>query len=182
MILNKRASTCAQVQCRSSAGTRAHASAVHKPVDARSAWVPSFAPCVSATAGPSQLQGSSRLVRPVSRRTVIPKAVQAPAAPAPQQAPEELSTTHYDSGGVTVSAYKEASGFSITVEASQPRDMVLHWAVNDWEAPPMEYCPEGTHKVRMNWTQIYIQLATEAAALRPTVCTNALHQRSTNQW
>lgn len=51
-------------------------------------------------------------------------------------------------GGVTVIATKEPSGFSITVEASQPRDMVLHWAINDWEAPPSEHWPEGTYKVR----------------------------------
>jgi hypothetical protein len=25
--------------------------------------------------------------------------------------------------------------------------MVLHWAINDWEAPPLEVCPEGTNKV-----------------------------------
>jgi hypothetical protein len=50
-------------------------------------------------------------------------------------------------GGVTVVATKEASGYSVLVEAAEPRGMVLHWAINDWEAPPPELMPEGTNKV-----------------------------------
>lgn len=50
-------------------------------------------------------------------------------------------------GGINVVANKESSGYSIYIEAAQPRDMVLHWAVNDWEAPPMDNVPPGTHKV-----------------------------------
>lgn len=54
----------------------------------------------------------------------------------------------YESGGVTVTAVRDGNGsYNVTVEAAQPRDMVLHWAVNDWEAPPPELLPPGSHKV-----------------------------------
>jgi hypothetical protein len=28
--------------------------------------------------------------------------------------------------------------------------MVLHWGVNEWEAPPQDQLPEGSNKVRSN--------------------------------
>jgi hypothetical protein len=35
----------------------------------------------------------------------------------------------------------------VLVEASEPRPMVLHWAINDWEGPPEHIYPPGTYKV-----------------------------------
>jgi hypothetical protein len=47
-----------------------------------------------------------------------------------------------------VVATKDASGYSVLVEAQEPRGMVLHWGVNEWEAPPQDQLPEGSNKVR----------------------------------
>ena len=44
-------------------------------------------------------------------------------------------------------ATKNASGYIVLVEASEPRGMVLHWGINEWEAPPQELLPEGSNKV-----------------------------------
>jgi hypothetical protein len=51
-------------------------------------------------------------------------------------------------GGITVVATKEANGYSVLVEAQEPRGMVLHWGINEWEAPPQDQLPEGSNKVR----------------------------------
>jgi hypothetical protein len=40
------------------------------------------------------------------------------------------------------------AGFTVLVEAAEPRPMVLHWAINDWEGPPEHIYPPNTHKVR----------------------------------
>lgn len=40
-------------------------------------------------------------------------------------------------------------GYTVIVEASEPRPMVLHWAINDWEGPPEHIYPPGTTKVRI---------------------------------
>jgi hypothetical protein len=50
-------------------------------------------------------------------------------------------------GGITVVATKDASGYSVLVEAAEPRGMVLHWGINEWEAPPQDQLPEGSNKV-----------------------------------
>lgn len=50
-------------------------------------------------------------------------------------------------GGVTVVGSKDGSGYSVYVEAAEPRAMVLHWAVDDWIAPPNDVLPDGTHRV-----------------------------------
>lgn len=39
------------------------------------------------------------------------------------------------------------TGYTVLVEASEPRRMVLHWAINDWEGPPEHIYPPGTYKV-----------------------------------
>ncbi|KAF8071284.1 R1 [Scenedesmus sp. PABB004] len=83
-----------------------------------------------------------------ARRSVAPQAVQAPTAPATASAgPEELSRVWYELGGITITAVKDGGSFAVHVEAAEPRPMVLHWAVNDWEAPQPEVWPEGTNKV-----------------------------------
>jgi hypothetical protein len=54
----------------------------------------------------------------------------------------------YEAGGLTVTAAKDMGGnYNVTVEAAEPRELVLHWGVNDWEAPPAEATPNGSHKV-----------------------------------
>ena len=55
----------------------------------------------------------------------------------------------YDEGGVHVVASKvHGIGYLVLVEAEQPRPMMLHWAVNDWELPSPDCMPPGTNKVR----------------------------------
>lgn len=54
---------------------------------------------------------------------------------------------YYEAGGLNVKALREENGYTVLVEASEPRRMVLHWAINDWEGPPEHIYPPGTYKV-----------------------------------
>ncbi|KAF6251713.1 hypothetical protein COO60DRAFT_593515 [Scenedesmus sp. NREL 46B-D3] len=103
------------------------------------------APAGTSQTGVTFQQRASQISYGSSRRSsVVAHAVQAPPAPA---AAEELSRVFYDAGGITVVATKEATGYSVLVEAAEPRGMLLHWGVNEWEAPPQEQLPEGSTKV-----------------------------------
>uniref|UniRef100_A0A383WLS7 Uncharacterized protein n=1 Tax=Tetradesmus obliquus TaxID=3088 RepID=A0A383WLS7_TETOB len=128
---------------------RLHARTSCAPARRRQAVAQSFGSALAgnASAGVTLVQRTSQVtsISCSSRRSsVVAHAVQAPPAPA---AAEELSRVFYEQGGVTVVATKDASGYSVLVEAQEPRGMVLHWGINEWEAPPQELLPEGSNKV-----------------------------------
>eukprot|EP00882_Tetradesmus_deserticola_P000936 GHRQ01001016.1.p1 GENE.GHRQ01001016.1~~GHRQ01001016.1.p1 ORF type:complete len:749 (+),score=345.34 GHRQ01001016.1:55-2301(+) len=124
---------------------RLHARASCAPTRRRQAVAQSSG-CAPAGIAPTRvtIKQLGRQISSGRRSSVVAHAVQAPPAPA---AAEELSRVFYDAGGITVVATKEASGYSVLVEAAEPRGMLLHWGVNEWEAPPQEQLPEGSTKV-----------------------------------
>lgn len=87
---------------------------------------------------------------PRSRRGALRcRAVAAPPAPA-QAVEKELSTSRFDDAGITMRVLRRTSAegaisYSVEVHSDEARpNLVLHWAVNDWELPP-QVCLPGLH-------------------------------------
>ena len=52
----------------------------------------------------------------------------------------------YDAG-VEIRTSRSADAYTVDVTADPVRPMVLHWAVNEWQAPPPDSWPPGTNQV-----------------------------------
>ena len=52
----------------------------------------------------------------------------------------------YDAG-VEIRTSRSADAYMVDVTADPVRPMVLHWAINEWQAPPLDSWPPGTNQV-----------------------------------
>ena len=52
----------------------------------------------------------------------------------------------YDAG-VEIRTSRSADAYMVDVTADPVRPMVLHWAINEWQAPPPDSWPPGTNQV-----------------------------------
>lgn len=52
----------------------------------------------------------------------------------------------YDAG-VEIRVSRSSDAYNVDVTADPVRPMMLHWAVNEWQAPPQDSWPSGTNQV-----------------------------------
>ena len=58
----------------------------------------------------------------------------------------QLLVCRYDAG-IEIRVTKSSEAYSVDVTADPVRPLVLHWGVNEWQAPPQDSWPKGTNQV-----------------------------------
>ncbi|KIY94821.1 R1 protein, alpha-glucan water dikinase [Monoraphidium neglectum] len=123
------------------AGTARHVARAHK----RRSGVAASPTPAPRSAGLGYAGGRAAPLPPLRVAQADP---QAAASGAEAAGPKEvLSSVWYDAGAIRVTATRDDAEYVVEVAADVARPMVLHWALDDWAAPPDEFLPPGTNRV-----------------------------------